>query len=93
MGPMRSFNVGEKSVLILVRRALLRKSGGGAVGRGCVRDVEPTHECVCVCVPNKGQGCRLKDVPLLLLRGSDCPSPWFSALPTHCHPREVLTAD
>lgn len=41
--------VGEKSVLILVRRTFLRKSGGGTVGRGCARAAVHTYVCVGVC--------------------------------------------
>ena len=43
---MGSFKVGEKSVLILVRRSFLRASGGGRMCRGCVCAV--VHTCVYV---------------------------------------------
>lgn len=34
-----------------------------------------THMCVWVCVPNKGQGCRLKGIPLLGSERLRLPSP------------------
>lgn len=54
---MGSFKVGEKSVLILVRRTFLRKSGGGTAGRGCVRAAVHTYVCVGVSLTRaKGAG-------------------------------------